>query len=115
MNRAGDRPDETHHLACDGDIDDVGGLAARAQPPISSAEPNLRFPPDVANDFWQRLDPIDLVTTDARLHSVSPGAFDQRASGIGVASLGNATASDRLGARSLAWDQAEIGHELARI
>ena len=65
LNRAGDRPDEPHHLACDGDIDDVGGLAARAQPPISSAEPNLRFPPDVANDFWQRLDPIDLVTTDA--------------------------------------------------
>jgi hypothetical protein len=42
----------------------------QAQSTISSAEPNLCFPPDVANDFWQRLDPVDLVTTDARLHSV---------------------------------------------
>ena len=58
---------------------------------------------------------VDLVTTDARLHSVSPGAFDQRASGMGVASLGDAAASDGLAARSFAWDQPEIGHELARV
>ena len=32
--------------ACDGDIDDVGGLAALAQPTISSAEPKLRSPGD---------------------------------------------------------------------
>src|SRR4029077_8440241 len=91
LNRAGDRPDETHHLACDGDIDDVGGLAARAQPTISSAEPKLRSPGDIANDFWQSLDPIDLMTTDARLHSVSPGAFDQRASGMGVPTSATST------------------------
>ena len=102
-------------LACDGDIDNVGGLAACAQPTISSAEPKLRSPGDIANDFWQSLDPIDLMTTDARLHSVSPGAFDQRASGMGVAGLGDAAASDGLAARLLARDQAEIGHELARV
>jgi hypothetical protein len=57
-------------------IPGVGAIIAaasagyQAQPTISSAEPNLCFPPDVANDFWQRLDPVDLVTTDARLHSV---------------------------------------------
>jgi hypothetical protein len=62
LNRAGDRADEVHHLACDGNIDDVSGFAARAQPAISGAEPDLRFPPDVANDFWQRFDPVDLVT-----------------------------------------------------
>ena len=75
----------------------------------------LRSPGDIANDFWQSLDPIDLMTTDARLHSVSPGAFDQRASGMGVAGLGDAAASDGLAARLLARDQAEIGHELARV
>ena len=54
------------------------------------------------------------MTADARLHSVSPGAFNQRASGMGITGLGNAAASDGLAARSLAGDQAEIGHELAR-
>ena len=64
----------------------------RAQPAISGAEPNLRFPPDVANDFWQRLDPVDLVTADARLHPISPGTFDQRAANMRVAGLGDAPA-----------------------
>jgi hypothetical protein len=73
LNRAGDRPDETHHLACDGDIDDIGGLAARPQPTISGAEPDLRFPADVANDFWQRIDLLDLVTADARQPTLSRG------------------------------------------
>jgi hypothetical protein len=87
----------------------------RAQPAISGAEPDLRIPPDVANDFWQRFDPVDLVTANPRLHSVSLGAFDQRAPGMGVAGLGDAAAPDGLATRSLAWDQAEIGHELARV
>ena len=56
-----------------------------------------------------------LMTADARLHSVSPGAFDQRAPGMGVAGLGDAAASDGLATRSLARDQAEIGHELAWV
>lgn len=60
LNRAGNRPDEVHHRACNGDIDDVSVLAARAQPTISGAQSNLRLPPDIANDFWQRLDPVDL-------------------------------------------------------
>ena len=115
LDGAGDRPYEAHHLACDGDIDDIGGLAARAQPTISSAEPNLRFPPNVTNDFWQRLNAVDLVTTDARFHSVSPGAFDQRAPGVGVAGLGDTAASDGFATRSFARDQAEIGHELAWV
>jgi len=77
------------------------------------AEPALS--PDVANDFWQRLDTIDLVTADARFHSVSPGAFNQRAPGVGVAGLGNAAASDGVTTRSLARNQAKIGHELAWV
>src|SRR3984893_4849006 len=44
LNCAGNRPDEAHHFACDSDIDDVSGLAARAQSTISGAEPDLRFP-----------------------------------------------------------------------
>src|ERR1700730_9786280 len=63
---------------------------------------SLRSPGDIANDFWQRLDPIDLMTTDARLHSVSPGAFDQRASGMGVAAmLSHARACARAAAENL--------------
>src|ERR1700730_18624081 len=112
---AGNRPDEAHHFACDSDIDDVSGLAARAQSTISGAEPDLRFPPDFANVFWQRLDPVDLVTADARLHSVSPSAFDQGAPGMRVAGLGDAPASGGLTARSFARDHAEVGHELARV
>lgn len=96
LNRAGDRPDEAHHLAGDSDIDDIGGLTARSKTTISGAEPDLRFPPDVANDFWQRLDAVNLVTANARLHSVSPGAFDQRAPDMGVACLGDAAAPDGL-------------------
>ena len=107
LDRACDGPDKSHHLARDGDSDDIGGFAARAQPTISGAESNLRFPPDVANDFWQRLNAIDLVTADARLHPVSDGAFDQRAPGVGVAGLGDAAPSDGLATRSLARDQAE--------
>src|SRR5947207_9154950 len=103
LNRAGDRPDEAYHLACDGDIDDIGGLAARPQPTISGTEPDLRFPADVANDFWERLDPVNLVTADAR------------APDMGVAGLGDGATPDGLAARSLTRDQAEIGHELARV
>ena len=54
-------------------------------------------------------------TTGRRFHSGSRPAkvaFDQRASGMGVAGLGDAAASDGLAARLLARDQAEIGHEL---
>src|SRR2546430_12708468 len=70
---------------------------------------------DVANDFWERLDPVNLVTADASLHSVSPGVFDQRAPDTGVAGLGDGATPDGLAARSLTRDQAEIGHELARV
>src|SRR5436190_24046263 len=73
------------------------------------------FQPMSANDFWERLDPVNLVTADASLHSVSPGAFDQRAPDMGVAGLGDGATPDGLAARSLTRDQAEIGHELARV
>jgi hypothetical protein len=72
------------------------------------AEPNLRFPPNVANDFWQRLDPVDLVTADALLHPISPGTFDQRAANMCIAGLGDARAPGGLSARPFTWDQAEI-------
>jgi len=71
LNRAGDRPDEADHLACYGDIHDIGGFAARAQPPISGAEPHLRFPSDIANDFWRRFDPPAAVATDDRAETVT--------------------------------------------
>src|ERR1700730_11566520 len=117
---AGNRPDEAHHFACDSDIDDISGLAARAQSTISGAEPDFRFPPDFANVFWQRLDPVDLVTADARLHSVSPSAFDQRAPGMRVAGLGDAPASGGLTARSFfsqhhGIDQRDSAHRLQGV
>ena len=59
--------------------------------------------PDVANDFCQRLDPVDFMTADARLHPISPGTFDQRAPDMLVAGLGDAPASGGLTARSLTW------------
>jgi hypothetical protein len=30
-----------------------------------AGEPDLRFAPDVTNDFWQRPDAVNLVTADA--------------------------------------------------
>jgi hypothetical protein len=71
-------------------------FSVRPQPTISVAESNLCFPPDVANDFWQRLDPVDLVTADAQLHSVSPSALDQRAPSMAVTGFGNAAVSNGL-------------------
>src|SRR5256886_17189597 len=85
LNRAGDRPDEAYHLACDGDIDDIGGLAARPQPTVSGTEADLRFPADGANDFLGRLPTVNPVTADASLRSVRPGALDQRAPDLGGA------------------------------
>ena len=41
-------------------------------------------------------DPVEQLMADPRLHSVSPGALDQHASGMGVAGLGDAAASDGL-------------------
>ena len=115
LNRAGDGPDEAHHLAGYGDIDDIGCLAASPQAPIASAQPNLRFPSDVADDLWQRLDAVDLMTADARPHSVGPCAFNQRAAGVTVAGLRDTAAPNGLATRSLSGDKAEIRHELARI
>ena len=52
LNHAGDRPDEAHHLARDSNYDDVGGFAARRKLAVAGAQPDLRFPGDVANWFW---------------------------------------------------------------
>jgi hypothetical protein len=81
----------------------------------SNAKPSLRFPPDVANDFWQCLDAIDLATANAWFHTVRPGTFNRCTSGVGVSGLVNAAASDGLATRLLARDEAKIGHELARV
>ena len=107
LNRAGDGPNETHHLAGYGDIDDIGCLAASPQASIASAQPNLRFPSDVADDLWQRLGAVDLMTADARPHSVGPCAFNQRAADVTVRGLRDTAAPNGLATRSLSGDKAE--------
>ena len=115
LRLACNRPEKSRHLPRDCGRHDDLGLACRREPTVAGAEPDLRFPGDVADDLWQSLEPVVQLAADAGLHSISPSPFDQGAPCMRVACLGDAAVAYRGPARMFGRHQTKVGHHLARI
>src|SRR2546428_5115266 len=110
---AGDRPGEGGHLPGNGDDDLVGVLATGAQLPIPFAQAHLCFPADGPHLGRQRLQSELEMAADLRRISIGPRPFDQRAPGVGVPGLGDASLPAPLSRRVLRGREAEVAHQLA--
>src|SRR5262245_15240416 len=110
-----DGPDEARQLAGDRGRDDIGRLATAGKLAIARAQPQLRFPGDLADRPGLRLLPEPQFAADPGREAVAPGRLDQQPAGRAIAGLGEAAAFDAGTARMLRWHQPEIGHQLARI
>src|SRR3970040_390392 len=84
---ARDRPGEGGHLAGDGHDDLVDVLAAGGQLPIALAQAHLRLPADRLDLGRQLLQPELEVPAHLGRVSISPRAFHQGASSVGVPGL----------------------------
>src|SRR6516165_7152916 len=111
----GDGPDEACQLTGDRRRDDIGRFAAAGEVAIAGAQPQLRFPGDLADRPGLRLLPKPKLTADAGWEAIGPGRLDQQPAGGAIAGLGEAAAFDARTTRMLRWHQSEIGHQLTRI
>jgi hypothetical protein len=71
-------------------------------------------PGNIANHLGEGFDAIDLMASDARLHTIRPCAFHKGAASVAITGFGDAAATNRLTTRTFTRHQAEIGHQLAR-
>ena len=85
----GNRPHKAHQFPGDGDDHRVGVFAAGQQASKALAQPHLGLPTDVLDRLWELFQPELQVATDLGGIPGGPGAFDQSATGMGVASFGN--------------------------
>ena len=114
-HRPGDGPHEGGHFAGDGHHDLVGVLAPGHQPAVAFAEPHLRFPTDILDDFRELLQAQLQVTADLGRVAVRPGALDERPAGMRVAGLGDRPLTPPLPAAVFTGRKAQVAHELAGI
>src|SRR5215468_4455267 len=73
----GDCPDEARQLTSDRRGDDIGRFAAAGELAIARAQPQLRFPGDLADRPGLPLLPEQQLTTDPGREAVTPGCLDQ--------------------------------------
>src|SRR6266511_5641814 len=110
-----DRPPETGELAGDRHHDLVAVDAARAESTKPRAQPQLRFPGNIEH----RLSQPALSSHDDRAHggmmAISPSGLHQRAACRAVAGLGFRVMAATTPRGSFARDQAQVGHERARM
>src|ERR1700758_635640 len=106
----GNGPDEAGQLAGDRGGDDIGRLATAGESAIARAQPELRFPGDLADRPRLLLLPEPQLAADPGREAVTPGRLDQQPTSGLVAGLGEAAAFDAGTARMLGWHQPEIGH-----
>ena len=84
-------PKKGGHLAGDRGDDNRRLLAGGDEPAVAGAEPDLCLPGDVADGFWQRLDPGAQHLADPRRLAVGPSSFDEHAPGATIAGEGEAS------------------------
>src|SRR6266581_8869811 len=82
-DRAGDRPGEGGHLSGNGHDDLVGVLAPGEQATVAFAQAYLRLPADGLDFRGQLLQPKLKMPADLGRVPIGPGAFDERAPGVG--------------------------------
>jgi ABC transporter substrate binding protein len=90
--------------------DHVSMFALRYKTPIAFAEPDLGFPTDVLDDFELFFQSQLEMSANFRGIAIGPGAFDQDASGMGVARFGNRPLSALLAGGILGGDQPQEVH-----
>src|SRR5450432_3532069 len=64
LRLARNRPKKADHLPRNCGRHDDLGLARRCEPTIAGAEPDLRFPGDVADDLRKSLEPVVQLAAD---------------------------------------------------
>ena len=89
-------------------------LAARHEPTSPLAQAHLGLPGDVLDVLRQSLEPLLHRLGDFGGMAVGPGAFDEHAAGVAVASLGDRALPAGGAAGVLGGDEADEGGELAR-
>jgi hypothetical protein len=107
----GHGPQAASQFAGHGDRDHIGMFASCDEASVVSTEPPLRLPPDGLDDLrlvfesqWQMAPDLGGIT-------IRPGAFDQDATGLGVAGLGDRSLATVLPAGMLRGNQAQKLHE----
>src|SRR5215469_1570693 len=89
-----DGPDEARQLTGDRGSDDIGWLAAASELAIAGAQPQLRFPGDLADRPGLLLLPKPQFAADPGREAVGPGRLDQQPAGRAVAGLGEVATFD---------------------
>src|SRR5215211_8503848 len=97
----GDGPDEAGQFAGDCCGDNIGRLASAGELAVAGAQPQLRFPGDLADRTGLRLLAEQQLAADPRWKAVRPSCLDQQPARGAVASLREATAFDTRSARML--------------
>jgi|SRR5580704_3151 hypothetical protein len=109
------RPDKPNEFAGDRCDHDWWCLSPGEHSAIPGAEANLRLPGDGADFGRSSFLPALHGLSDFRRHAVSPSRLDDQFARDDAAGFGDARRPSCFAAGALSGDQAEVGHELARI
>ena len=114
-NLFGNRPHKAGQFTGDGHGDDVGVFAACPEAPVAPTEPDLSLPTDVLDDCGLFFQAQLQMPTDFGRIPVSPGAFNQRPSGMGVLRFGNRPLPTMVPSRVLRGNQSQEFHEFSWV
>ena len=86
---SGNSPYESSQLTGNGHGHNIGVFASCHEAPVTVTQPHLSFPTDVLDDFGLCFESQLQMSADFRGIAIGPGAFDEHASGMGVAGFGH--------------------------
>jgi hypothetical protein len=86
---SGNGPHESSQLTGNGHGHDIGVFASCHEASVTFTAPDLGFPTDVLDGFWLCFESQLQMSADFSGIALGPGAFDEDASGMGVARFGN--------------------------
>ena len=111
----GHGPHTRDQLTGNRDHDLSGVFPPCAELPIAFAQPDLCLPTRVLDRRGEFFQAALQVPTHLGRIAVRPGPFDQRPTGMGIASLREAALASALATGICRWRQAQIIHELSRV
>ena len=114
-NLPADIPDKATQLSGDSRDNFVVMNAAGSQPAKAGTQPNLGFPRDRDEVLRLPLEPWLQRFANSSSKPAVPGGFDQDASDVCIAGLGESAAVSCRSAGVLTGDETEISHQLARM
>jgi hypothetical protein len=105
-----DSPDEAKEFPSHRDDDFLVRHAPFSQPSISTMEPVLSLPGDLFHRLLDAFLAGSQCSVDPRTMPVGPCRFDENASKVAIARLGDPAPMGFASARMLAWDRAAVAH-----